>query len=298
MKDRIKKFKHIKPLSYTFFFVIVFTAFLFATFPREIIKNRTIAEIERNTPFEADIESVSVSPLLSINYKGVKLYKSRDRYLELDSLTVSPSVLSFITGSPKFPFSAELLGGEVKGSFVFNKAKNGVKKVDATVKNVSIDSIPALLSNDPQGALSIGGTMQGELYAQFEPQAQGKFQFEINGLNLYNVKVKGFTLPGFNDLKSVFKGNFEGKTTEIEEFNVKGDDIDVQITGTAPLLWEIPSGGVINLGYRIQMKGAQMARYKGILEPYLATLQDGSLGGKILGTVKNPRFEKGSVKRF
>lgn len=298
MMDRIKKFRHIKPLSYTLFFVIVFTAFLFATFPRDIIINRTIAEIERNTPFEADIESVSVSPLLSITYKGVKLYKSRDRYLELDSLSVSPSLFSFITDSPKFPFSAKLLGGEVKGSLVFNKGSSGVKEVDATVKNVSIDSIPALVSNDAQEALSIGGILEGEMFAQFEPQAHGKFQFEVSGLNVDNVKVKGFTLPGFSDLNSAFKGSFEGKTTEIEEFIVKGEDIDLQITGTAPLLWEIPNGGVIDLGYRIQMKGEQMARYRGILAPYLATLQDGSLGGKILGTVNNPRFEKGSVKRF
>ena len=298
MKDRIKSFKHIKPLSYTLFFVIVFTAFLFATFPRDIIKNRTIAEIERNTPFEAEIESVSVSPLLSINYKGVRLYKSKDQYLELNSLRVSPSVFSFITDSPKFPFSAKLLGGEVRGSLVFSKGRNGVRAVDATVKNVSIDSIPALLSNDAQEALSIGGTLGGELHAQFEPSAKGKFQFEVSGLKVDNVKVKGFALPGFSDLTSVLKGSFEGETTEIEEFNVKGNDLDLEITGTAPLLWEIPSGGVIDLGYRIQMKGDQMARYKSILAPYLATLQDGSLGGKILGTVNNPRFEKGSVKRF
>jgi hypothetical protein len=41
-----------------------------------------------------------------------------------------------------------------------------------------------------------------------------------------------------------------------------------------------------------------MAKYKGLLAPYLATQRDGSLGGKILGTIKNPRFEKGTITRF
>ena len=42
----------------------------------------------------------------------------------------------------------------------------------------------------------------------------------------------------------------------------------------------------------------EYAKYKGILSPYLAQQRDGSLGGKIIGTVSNPKFEKGSVKRF
>ncbi len=298
MKDRITKYKYFKPFSYTLFFLFVFTIFLFVTFPGELIKNRVIAEIEDSTPFQAEIESVNISPLLNVKISGVKLYKSKDRFLLLNNLSVSPSIFSVITDSPRFPFKAELLGGEIEGSISLNKANGGVREIDATVNQVTIDSIPSFLTPEGKDAFSIGGVMNGRLFVKFDPRAKGDFEFVVNSLALDNLKVKGITLPGFTELTSVFRGKIDGETTNIEELNIKGEDIDLQITGTAPLLWEIPGGGVLDLGYRLEMKGTQMAKYKGLLAPYLATHGDGSLGGKILGTISNPRFEKSSVKTF
>lgn len=298
MKERFTKYKHIKPLSYTIFFLIVFSLFLFITFPGELIKKRIIAEIENNTPFKADVEKASISPLLSINLEGVKLYKSKDRYLELDSLSIRPSVFAVFSDNPKFPFKAELLNGEIEGSLSLIKAESRLSGVEATVRHLKIDSIPSLLSPESGELFALGGVVDGRVNIQMGREPKGDFQFEINQLNIKNIKVKGFSLPSFTDLKSVFKGNIDGKRTNIEEFNVTGKDIDLEITGNAPLLWEIPKGGVIDLGYRLQIKGDQMAKYKGLLAPYLVTQRDGSLGGKILGTVKNPRFEKGSITRF
>jgi type II secretion system protein N len=299
LKDRITKFKHIKPISYTIFFFIVFAVFLFETFPGEIIKKRIIAEIESNTPFTVDIQKASISPLLSLNMEGIKLYKSKDRYIQLDSLSIRPSILALVSASPKFPFKAELLNGEVEGSISIIKSESRLKNIDATVKHLNVDSIPSLLSSEQASdQIDLAGVMDGRINIQLEPQPKGDFQIEINQLNVKNIKVKGISLPSFGGLKSVFKGNIDGKRTNIEEWSVTGNGIDLQITGNAPLLWELSKGGVIDLGYRLEMKGTQMARYKGLLAPYLLTQSDGSLGGKILGTVMNPRFEKGSSSRF
>ena len=60
----------------------------------------------------------------------------------------------------------------------------------------------------------------------------------------------------------------------------------------------LSEGGILDLGYRVEINDNDLAKYKTFLTPYLAQHRDGSLGGKILGTVMNPRFEKGSVKRF
>jgi len=106
-------------------------------------------------------------------------------------------------------------------------------------------------------------------------------------------------LPSLGNLKSRFNGVIENKLTNIKELSVKGDGIDLQITGTAPLPWEIfKGGGILDLGYRVEITGNDLVKYKAFLYPYLAKHRDGSLGGKIVGTIKNPRFEKGSVKRF
>ncbi len=55
-------------------------------------------------------------------------------------------------------------------------------------------------------------------------------------------------------------------------------------------------GGILDLGYRVEITNKDLVKYKTFLSPYLAQYRDGSLGGKILGTVNNPRFEKDSVK--
>jgi len=296
MKEKFMKLVHKKPLSYSVFFVLAFLFFLAVTFPGEIIKNRIIAEIESATPYKAEIEKASVSPLLNVKLSGVRLYKSKDRFIPIDSLSVRPSLLGMITGSRKFPFKAKLLNGEVEGTVVMSSSR--ASEIEAIVKNVTIDSIPELLSADSGKVLSLGGVVNGSMDIVLEPQPKGDFRFEIDQLSMKDIKLKGMSLPSFTDLKSVVKGSIEAKRTNIQEFSVTGKDIDLEITGTTPLLWEIPRGGLIDLGYRLEIKGQQMAKYKNLLTPYLATQRDGSLGGKILGTIKNPRFEKGSISRF
>jgi type II secretion system protein N len=296
MRDKLMKMRHIKPLSYIVFFLAAFIVFIFITFPGDLIKKRIIAEIESSTPYKVDIEEAGISPLLSIELAGLKLYKSKDRFLKVDSLSIRPSVFALIFGTKKFPFKAKLLNGEVEGSV--SMAGSRAREIEATVKHLTIDSIPALISSDNARMFSLGGVMDGSVHIELEPRSKGEFQFEINRLSMKDIKVKGMSLPSFTDLKSVVKGNIDGKRTNILALNVTGKDIDLEITGSTPLFWDMPKGGLIDLGYRLEMKGAQMAKYKGLLAPYLATQRDGSLGGKILGTVKNPRFEKGTITRF
>jgi type II secretion system protein N len=296
MREKLMKLRRVKSLSYVAFFLAAFIVFLFVTFPDELVKKRIIAEIEGSTAYKLDVEKASVSPLLSVKLDGVKLYKTKDRFLVIESLSIRPSVLALITGARKFPFRARLLNGEMEGSVSMDGSR--AREIDVTLKHVTIDSIPAFLSSDGGKLFSLGGVMDGSMHIELEPVPRGEFQFEIDKLDMKDIKVKGMSLPSFTGLKSVVKGNIEGKRTNILALNVTGKDIDLEITGTTPLFWEIPKGGLIDLGYRLEMKGAQMAKYKALLSPYLATQRDGSLGGKILGTIKNPRFEKGTITRF
>ena len=298
MKDKIRNYKYFVPLSYITFFVVAFFVFLIMTFPGDIVKQRIVSEIQNSTPYKVDIQSADVSALLNVNLKGVKIYKSQNQFLELDSLTIKPSLFLVFSDSPKVPFNAKLQGGEIEGTVRLSKQNNGIQEIQATIKQVKVDSIPALISQDGEGGILINGVMDGELYVQFDPMPKGEFSFEVEELNIDNLKVKGMKLPSLSNLKSRFNGNIEDNLTNIKELSMKGNGIDIQITGTAPILWEISKGGILDLGYRIEITNNDLAKYKTFLSPYLAKHRDGSLGGKILGTIKNPRFEKDSVKRF
>jgi type II secretion system protein N len=298
MKDKIRNYKYFVPLSYITFFVAAFFVFLFMTFPGDIVKQRIVSEIQNSTPYKVEINDADITALLNVNLKGVKIYRSRDQFLELDSLTIKPSLFSVFSDSPKVPFNAKLQGGEIEGSVRLSKQNGGIQEVQATIKQVKVDSIPDLISGEGGGEILINGIMDGELYVKFDPTPKGEFSFEVEGLKIDNLKVKGMKLPSLSDLKSRFNGDIEDNLTNIKELSVKGNGIDIQITGTAPLLWEISKGGILDLGYRVEITDSELAKYKTFLSPYLAKHTDGSLGGKILGTVKNPIFEKGSIKRF
>lgn len=298
MKEKIRNYKHIVPLSYISFFIVAFFVFLIITFPGDVIKQRIISEIQNTTPYKVDIKSADVSPLLNISLKQVVIHKSQTQFLELDSVTIKPSIFSVFSDSPNVPFTAKLHGGEIDGSVKVSKKNNGIEEIKADVKDLRIDAIPDLLSEQGQAETLIHGRLNGNLFVQFIPQPKGEFDFIVEGLELDNLKVKGMKLPSLTNLTSKFNGNIENDLTNISELSVKGDGIDLQITGTAPLIWEMSEGGILDLGYRVEITDNDLAKYKTFLTPYLAKHRDGSLGGKILGTVMNPRFEKGSVKTF
>ena len=297
MKERLRNSKYAKPFFYTLFFVVAFVVFLYSSFPTEGIKRRVISQITDNTPFQAEIGSASIAPPFSLKIKDMKLYRSKDRVLEIESLTVSPSFFSLFSSSNIIPFKAKLNGGEIKGTLSVNKSDSGLDEINAEVKHVGIDNLLAFMTGSEE-APELSGTLEGNLKIDFAPEALGEFNFTVDGLEVDNLMVKGIKLPALKGLQSVFNGNIEGRETNVQKLNLKGDGIDLQITGTAPLFWELSKGGVIDLGYRLEITGGEYAKFKGMLTPYLAQQRDGSLGGKIIGTVSNPKFEKGSVKRF
>ncbi len=297
MKERLRKSKYAKPFFYIAFFVVVFFIFLYTSFPTEGIKQQIISQITDNTPYQAEIGSAGIAPPFSLKLNDVTLYRSKDNKLKIDSLKVSPSVFSLFSSSNIIPFKAELNGGEIKGTLRVNKSGSGLDEIDAEVKHVNVDNLTAFMTGSDD-ALALRGALDGKLRIDFSPQALGEFNFTVDELELDNIMVKGIKLPALKGLRSVFSGNIEGRETNVQELNLKGDGIDLQITGKAPLIWELSKGGVIDLGYRLEITGGEYAKYKGMLSPYLAQQRDGSLGGKIIGTVNNPKFEKGSVKRF
>lgn len=297
MKERFQNAKYKKPFLYILFFVAAFFVFLYTSFPKEGIKSLVVSEITQNTPYEAEIGSASLAPPFSLKIKDLKLRSADNKVLVVDSLNVRPSIFSLFSSSVAVPFKAELGGGEIKGKLGVNKTGDGLDEIDAEVKGVDIGTIVSFMSNSDD-ALDLKGDLDGKLKIDFSPNALGEFDFTAQGLSVDNIKVKGVKLPALNGLETVFSGNIEGQKTNVEELYLKGDGIDLKVSGTAPLIWELTKGGVIDLGYRLEITGGEYAKFKGMLTPYLAQQRDGSLGGKIIGTLNNPKFEKSSTKRF
>jgi hypothetical protein len=61
-----------------------------------------------------------------------------------------------------------------------------------------------------------------------------------------------------------------------------------------PLIWKVKRGGVIDLGLKLQLTGPKFGVFKNVLASYLLPQGNGILGGKIAGTIYNPRLVKDS----
>ena len=298
MKDRILKYKYSVPMLYSVFFIFVFLLFVVITFPANGIKKRLVSEINANSPYHVEIKKVDISAFLNINLDGITIRKSANQVIEVDRLQVKPSILGLLSSSSDYPFTAKLLGGEVKGTVSLNNNNQSIKEVNATVSNVAIEGISDFLAEEGNETLSLRGVLDGAFHVVFDPAPRGDFNFDVKGLDITNIKVKGMNLPSFTELTSTMQGDISGRKTIIKEWVVKCDDFDLNIKGTTPLIWEMSKGGVIDLGYSLQITGQKFAMYKNMLRPYLAQHRDGSLGGKIIGTINNPEFKKDSIKRF
>jgi type II secretion system protein N len=295
MKEKIVRSKYFIPACYSLFFVSVFLVSLYLKFPVESVKQRIIYEIEKNTPFKADIKNVNVYPIFCLKIHDMKLYhKAKESYLDINELKLSPSILYLILGKLKLPYKANLMEGEAKGSFIYSFKTKQIEKVEANLAGINIEKISSIIPTNNFGKQgpTILGVLNGGFSFDLGSQTKGNFDFSISNLTLSNIRVRDFPLPSFSNLESNFKGYIENKITRVEEIKFKGDGINLMASGTMPILWNIKRGDKIDLGLRLELKGTKLAGIKTFLASHLAPQGDGSLGGKIAGTVGNLRVVK------
>lgn len=293
---RIMESEHFAKISYSVFFLLLFVIYFYRTFPTDSLKERIIYEIESRTPYKAEIADISVYPIFSLKVHDLRLSKPNEAPINIEQLNLSPSVIRLIfSDRVKLPFKAYLMGGEGKGTLVYNLDTRHVEKVEARLADLNIDKVPAMITgNSNSDATQAQGTMSGEFSVELNPQPKGQFDFQIEKLGISNLVVQQFPLPGLSGLQTSFKGSIENQLTKIEKLEFKGDDLHLLLSGNAPILWKIKKGDKIDLGLKLLITGKKLAFIKTFLASHLSPQGDGSLGGKIAGTVGSPKVVKGS----
>jgi hypothetical protein len=142
--------------------------------------------------------------------------------------------------------------------------------------------------------LSMQGFLGGNFSIALNPEPRGEFTFDISELGIKNLRVRGFVFPEFINMESSLRGKIERDLTKIESLKLEGDGLDLAIAGTMPLIWKVKRGGVIDLGLKLQLTGPKFGVFKNVLASYLLPQGNGILGGKIAGTIYNPRLVKDS----
>ena len=291
---RILKSKHFIPICYSLFFISVFVVFFYSSFPEEAVKQRIIYEIGKRTPLTVEIRNVSISPITRIRAYGVNLYKDKELFLVIDELSGSPSLLYLIINKLKVPFEANLYGGEAEGTLFYDlknkKITNAEGKIEKGIDIGRIKVIPTALGSENS---LVQGILNGDFSLEFGNQPKGDINLTINDLLIIGVKIAGgFPLPDLGKMQSSFKSHIEKGVTKVDELKFKGSKIDLTLSGTMPLLWQITKHGTIDLSVNLRADRNVGQTITGLLSAFLATRRDGTLGGKIVGTISRPSIVK------
>lgn len=295
MRRRIAKSKYFMRVCYLLFFIGAFSVFLYLTFPVEDFRRRVVYEIENRTPFDADIKSIRISPTLKLTAYGISFSRAGKPFLDIDDLEVSSSFLDLFSDVSNLPFEAHLLGGETKGALEYDFKKEKLVGADAKLDGINIERIMTMIPAElrKQSPL-IQGIIEGGFSIKLDSLSRGEFNFRINKLGVSNIKLRNFPVPDFIDMESTFKGTISNRVTQVEELRLEGDDIHLKLTGTMPLLWKVHEGGKIDFKFKLLSVGDRL----GLLRAFLTPQEDGTMGGKIVGTLINPKVvlhEKGRL---
>ena len=276
------------------FFMLFLALSLYLTFPTEALKKRVESEIDNNTGFHAEIDSISFSPFLKLSINGLRLDKrAKDISIQVDELKIKPSVLSLLLDNKSVPFEAKIGEGKVDGNVVFGPDTNSLSSVRAELKNVHTDLISSFTksgADSPEFDGNIDGVVNVDFGQRNTQDVSGSFNFTSDNMSISKLTFEGFTLPSYKNLLVNLNGKIEKKKTVIDELSFENNDFDLLMVGSMPLIWEIKKGGKLDLRLNLNLKSDEAK--SGLLQAFMKKETDGSLSAKIAGTTSKPKFVK------
>lgn len=277
--------KKKKYILFTTTFIFVFLCFFYIEFPNERLKRRVIFEIGRNTDFNAEIDKISVVPLLKINISGIKLIKNEYQTIKVSKAVLKPSILSLLKGEINVLYDVDIFKGKAKGNLIISKNTNQLKSMLLNLEKIDVDDIRQIYSERLKDSVELAGLLSGSI--KLNENSSGDFDFNIDDLDIIKIYVDNIKLPEFMDLKSNLTGQIHKNRTIINELMLDNEDIKLRLRGTTPPLWRL-SKGSIDLVYRLQVKGKKYA----YLKSFLSKDPKGDVAGKIVGSFTKPELKK------
>lgn len=276
-------------MGYALFFLAAFFLFIFLTFPKDAVLERLKYEVERNTPYTIGIEKADVSPLLDINLNGVVLSLGQNPVVVIDRIDMNPSLYSLLRGRLSLPFKAEVLGGQILGKIEMNGNWDGIQRARIDIKGVDLAETTRSLSRimaNPKSMPILEGDLQGVAEISTDGGPKGIFHFSSSQMGIVELRLKGYQLPSIKKLSASLDGNFLDKTADIKSFTIKGEKLNLRVTGTLPVPWMASRRDRLDLRLRLKTENPKFA----ILKSFLAREPDGSGSGRIIGTWGRPKF--------
>jgi type II secretion system protein N len=223
-----------KTLLYTAYIIGITVIFLYYLFPSDAVRDYVVYKITRGNP-GVSVTIDRVSPVLppGIKLHDVGIAHGNRAIVDLDSLKITPGLLSFFSNTKTARFKGRVNGGTVNGWAEVDSSKNQpAEKIEGTISGIQVQGVPALkhlsaykISGNLGGDFTIGGagprrSMTGKLTLSdcridFDQPIIGQSSLSFKNINAELVLNKG--------------------TLVIKKFSARGNQLNADISGTIAL---------------------------------------------------------------
>ena len=280
-----------KTLLYIAYIIGITVFFLYFLFPSEAIKNYVAYKISRVNPgIRVTIDRISPVLPPGIKLHNVGIAQGNKALINLDSVKITPGLLSFFSSTKTARFKGRVKAGSVHGwAEVDSRSDQRTEKIEGTISGVQVQGIPAL-----QGltAHKISGSLGGDfIIAGTWPDRTMTGQLTLSDSRInFDQPVVG--LPSLEFIKidadlALNKGNLA-----IKKLSARGNQLDADISGTIALNEGGPQNA-LNLNGSISPHHGFLAKMKNsIPASFLLQRKAGNtaISFTIGGTVEAPAF--------
>jgi len=236
-------------VGYAGFFITLFVLCAYWTFPYERLRHYVVAransEQEPGKRKELRIGELSLRPLLGMHLEDVEVRRYEGAgdedpaVMRVDTLNVSASVLSLLSGGSSYDFSGEVKNGSFEGSY----EQHG----DDILISLEMEELDLAASGI--GA-ALGFPMEGQMSGEVDlvlpkdaAESTGTIQITIERLALGDGKAKlkvpgmrdGMTIERVNAGRLVVDCEIEKGTATLKKFSADGKDLTLDGSGNIKL---------------------------------------------------------------
>lgn len=228
--------KWLARAGYAALAVFSFAYFIYLGFPFERVLPRVLASVEKDANMKIEAATVRAGWFFSLVATDVKIYtgvrrggEEQQPTIRLDRVSISPKLLSLITGKRGAKIDAMLLGGRVRGTVMTSKTRNDV---DLTVDGVQIAKVPTLSNFGVNASGTVGGTVNLALDVEDGTKSTGKIDLKVNGPKIAESNLILFKIP-----ETIFdKGgaaviDIKDGRAELVDVGLHGEDLDLAVEG-------------------------------------------------------------------
>ena len=285
LRTLTKQWKGI--LGYLIFIIATLVFFLYVTFPWDLLKERLLYEMSRQSSYAFKVQDSSPLFPAGLRLSGLQIsdpMKPDDKPLtRIDRLTLRVSPSDFLWGRLTSSFEAEAFGGQVLGTFGESSRK---KELDAEWKKV--DLVP--LKDFGKLPVTLAGTLSGKGHWTASPQGTtGSLRMTVEKGRIKDLNVKGFPLPEliFDTIQGA--ADVKGNVLTLKEVKLRGDDLKGTIKGE--ITFEKPgASSTLNLQFRLHLSDRARAPYQGFLSMVEKSRdKEGYYNFSLKGTFKEPQ---------